>query len=81
MLGSVAHKAAAALQTEEVADYFARLIQRVVPKSYKEARKEVLVTAKFLENFSGDQVRTASWSVFVFVSVAASASVCVCVWM
>ena len=55
-LGAVSHAAAAKLQREDVADFFAKLIQRVSPKSYKEARKEVTVTAKFLENFSGDQV-------------------------
>ena len=55
-LGAVSHAAAAKLQREDVADFFAKLIQRVSPTSYKEARKEVTVTAKFLENFSGDQV-------------------------
>ncbi|XP_052483197.1 delta-1-pyrroline-5-carboxylate dehydrogenase 12A1, mitochondrial isoform X4 [Gossypium raimondii] len=34
-----------------------RLIQRVSPKSYQQAFGEVYVTQKFLENFSGDQVR------------------------
>ncbi|KAK9278889.1 hypothetical protein L1049_028470 [Liquidambar formosana] len=34
-----------------------RLIQRVAPKSYQQAFGEVYVTQKFLENFSGDQVR------------------------
>ena len=38
-------------------DYFAKLIQRTAPKSYAQAVGEVRVTAKFFENFSGDQVR------------------------
>lgn len=40
----------------QVADFFARLIQRVSPKSYQQALGEVQVTQKFLENFCGDQV-------------------------
>lgn len=40
----------------QVSEYFARLIQRVSPKSYAQALGEVTVTQKFLENFSGDQV-------------------------
>ena len=41
----------------QVADFFARCIMRVVPKSYDQAMGEVLVTRKFLENFAGDNVR------------------------
>lgn len=40
----------------QVEDHFARLIQRTSPKSQAQARGEVRVTRKFLENFSGDQV-------------------------
>lgn len=40
----------------QVSDFFAKLIQRVAPKSYQQALGEVYVTGKFLENFSGDQV-------------------------
>ncbi|KAM0064340.1 putative L-glutamate gamma-semialdehyde dehydrogenase [Helianthus debilis subsp. tardiflorus] len=43
------------LSLPEVSDFFAKLIQRVAPKSYQQALGEVYVTAKFLENFSGDQ--------------------------
>lgn len=57
LYGSVSAKAAQALATLEVADFFARLIQRVAPKSYPQAVGEVTVTQQFLENFSGDQVR------------------------
>ena len=42
-------------------DFFARLIQRVVPKSYDQCWYEVLVTKQFLSNFGGDNPRfTAS---------------------
>lgn len=40
----------------QVSDFFAKLIQRVAPKSYQQALGEVYVTGKFLENFSADQV-------------------------
>ncbi|KAM0054476.1 putative L-glutamate gamma-semialdehyde dehydrogenase [Helianthus debilis subsp. tardiflorus] len=43
--------------TLEVSDFFAKLIQRVSPKSFQYALGVVYVTRKFLENFSGDQVR------------------------
>ncbi|KAJ0813890.1 putative L-glutamate gamma-semialdehyde dehydrogenase [Helianthus annuus] len=39
----------------QVSDFFAKLIQRVAPKSYQQALGEVYVTGKFLENFSCDQ--------------------------
>lgn len=42
----------------ETEHFFARLIQRVSPKSYAQAKGEVVVTRKFLENYSGDQVRS-----------------------
>ncbi|KAL6497406.1 hypothetical protein OROGR_029335 [Orobanche gracilis] len=57
MLGNVSTKAAHKLSLPEVSDFFARLIQRVSPKSYQQALGEVYVTQKFLENFCGDQVR------------------------
>lgn len=41
----------------DVFSYFVKLVQRVVPKSDGQAIGEVLVTQRFLENFSGDQVR------------------------
>ncbi|PIN21105.1 Aldehyde dehydrogenase [Handroanthus impetiginosus] len=57
MLGDVTAKAAHKLSLPEVSDFFAKLIQRVSPKSYQQALGEVYVTQKFLENFCGDQVR------------------------
>ena len=40
----------------QVTNFFARLIQRVAPKSWDQAVGEVKVTRKFYENFGGDQV-------------------------
>lgn len=56
-LGKVCAKAAALLATTEVEDYFTRLIQRVMPKSWNQCLGEVVVTRVFLENFAGDGVR------------------------
>ncbi|ERN03815.1 hypothetical protein AMTRI_Chr05g73890 [Amborella trichopoda] len=57
LFGDITAKAASFLAQPEVSHFFARLIQRVSPKSYKQALAEVQVSQKFLENFSGDQVR------------------------
>lgn len=57
MLGDVTARIAHEMRRDETADHFARLIQRVAPKSHAQAAAEVRVTRKFLENFSGDQVR------------------------
>ncbi|PKU72562.1 Delta-1-pyrroline-5-carboxylate dehydrogenase 12A1, mitochondrial [Dendrobium catenatum] len=57
LYGDISTKAAHLLGQPEVSNFFARLIQRVSPKSYKQAQGEVFVTQKFLENFCGDQVR------------------------
>eukprot|EP00742_Colponemidia_sp_Colp-10_P000630 GILJ01000688.1.p1 GENE.GILJ01000688.1~~GILJ01000688.1.p1 ORF type:complete len:547 (-),score=78.12 GILJ01000688.1:117-1757(-) len=57
LYGQVCRKAASLLHEDDVLDYFIRLIQRVMPKSYIQARAEVVVTRMFLENFSGDQPR------------------------
>ena len=57
LYGRVSHAAAAALKEPEVELFFARLIQRVAPKSLAQALGEVRVTQQFLENFGGDNVR------------------------
>ncbi|GAB4860715.1 Mitochondrial fission 1 protein [Ancistrocladus abbreviatus] len=57
LYGDISAKAAHMLSQPEASKFFARLIQRVSPKSYQQALGEVVVTQKFLENFSGDQVR------------------------
>ena len=50
-------KAGHALSTPEVAEYFTQCIMRCVPKSHGQAMGEVKVTADFLNNFGGDNVR------------------------
>ncbi|CAM9559491.1 unnamed protein product [Ascophyllum nodosum] len=55
--GSVTAKAAALMANPEVEDFLARLIMRAAPKSYAQALGEVVVTRRFMENFSGDNVR------------------------
>ncbi|KAJ9560037.1 hypothetical protein OSB04_005197, partial [Centaurea solstitialis] len=57
LYGDISSKAGHMLSLPEVSDFFAKLIQRVAPKSYQQALGEVYVTGKFLENFSADQVR------------------------
>ncbi|MDH4048796.1 MAG: aldehyde dehydrogenase family protein [Gammaproteobacteria bacterium] len=57
MLGQVCARAAALLARPDVEDYFTKLIQRVMPKSWNQSRGEVVVTRLFLENFGGDGVR------------------------
>ena len=56
-LGRVCARAAALLATDEVEEYFTRLTQRVMPKSWQQCLAEVRVTRVFLENFAGDGVR------------------------
>jgi 1-pyrroline-5-carboxylate dehydrogenase len=56
-LGRVCAKAAALLAEQDVADFFAQLIQRVMPKSWNQCATEVTVTRAFLQNFAGDGVR------------------------
>lgn len=55
--GTISAKAAYLLKQPEINEFFIKLIQRVVPKSYIQAKGEVDVTQQFLENFGGDQVR------------------------
>ncbi|KAG2439205.1 hypothetical protein HXX76_004568 [Chlamydomonas incerta] len=57
LYGDVSFRVAAEMRKPAVEDFFARLIQRVAPKSYDQALAEVRVTRKFFENFTGDQVR------------------------
>ena len=56
-LGRVCARAAALLADKDVEDFFTKLIQRVMPKSWNQCKAEVTVTRTFLENFSGDGVR------------------------
>lgn len=57
MYGAVSAKVAEEMRKPDVSDFFARLIQRTSPKSYAQALGELVVTRRFFENFSGDQVR------------------------
>jgi len=56
-LGRVCAIAAAMLAEKDVEDFFAKLTQRVMPKSWLQCVTEVRVTRVFLENFAGDGVR------------------------
>lgn len=56
-LGRVCARAAALMATPEVEEYFTKLTQRVMPKSWAQCLGEVTVTRVFLENFAGDGVR------------------------
>ena len=56
-LGHVCADAAALLATQDVEEYFTKLTQRVMPKSWLQCLAEVRVTRVFLENFAGDGVR------------------------
>ncbi|CAL1368201.1 unnamed protein product [Linum trigynum] len=57
LYGNISSNVGHMLSLPNVSVFFARLIQRVSPKSYQQALAEVQVTQKFFENFSGDQVR------------------------
>jgi 1-pyrroline-5-carboxylate dehydrogenase len=57
MYGEISERVADFLRSGEGESFFVRLIQRVMPKDTEQCRNEVNVTAAFLENFSGDQVR------------------------
>ena len=70
-------------------DYFAKLIQRVAPKSYAQAIGEVKVCQKFLENFGGDQVCSCMEVLMITVIaygcikasiVDATSCYCCCCW-
>ncbi len=56
-LGAVCARAAAMLAEPHIEDYFTKLTQRVMPKSWEQCRGEVVVTRVFLENLAGDGVR------------------------
>jgi 1-pyrroline-5-carboxylate dehydrogenase len=57
MLGKLSDAAATAMREPATFDFFTRLIQRTSPKSYAQAAAEVRISAAFLDNFSGDNVR------------------------
>jgi 1-pyrroline-5-carboxylate dehydrogenase len=55
-------KAGAALSSPDVAEFFTQSIMKCVPKSHGQASGEVRVTAAFLNNFAGDNVRRLAQS-------------------
>lgn len=57
MYGQVCKKAAGLLDDPKVSDFFVKLMQRVMPKSYAQCLGELVVTKRFFENFAGDNVR------------------------
>ena len=57
MLGEVMVKGAHELGKPEVAEFFAHLIHRLVPKSKAQCAGEPAVTRKWMENYGSDQVR------------------------
>ena len=57
MLGRLSVALAAALREPATNSYFVRLVQRTSPKSWAQAKAEVDISAKFLDNFGGDNVR------------------------
>ena len=63
--GEVSRRLAEALSTPEIFNHFVKLIQRVAPKSRKQAEGEVEICRVFLQNFSGDSIRFLAKGHFV----------------
>lgn len=57
MYGEISRKAGNALCDPEIQEFFTQAIMACVPKSHAQASGEVKVTAAFLNNFAGDNVR------------------------
>ena len=57
MYGQISRKLANLFDDRQVYQTLFNLIQSCVPKSDSQVASEILVTKRFLENFSGDQVR------------------------
>eukprot|EP00544_Gedaniella_sp_CCMP2646_P001794 CAMPEP_0202506924 /NCGR_PEP_ID=MMETSP1361-20130828/51446_1 /ASSEMBLY_ACC=CAM_ASM_000849 /TAXON_ID=210615 /ORGANISM="Staurosira complex sp., Strain CCMP2646" /LENGTH=527 /DNA_ID=CAMNT_0049141007 /DNA_START=127 /DNA_END=1710 /DNA_ORIENTATION=+ len=60
--GEISRKAGNALSHPEIAEFFTQSIMKCVPKSHAQAAGEVKVTAAFLHNFAGDNVRRLAQS-------------------
>ncbi|EGR31663.1 hypothetical protein IMG5_104850 [Ichthyophthirius multifiliis] len=60
--GQLLLKLSEELRKPEIEKFFTVLTQRVMPKSYIQAQGEVVVTRRFLENFTGDNPRFLSKS-------------------
>ena len=57
MLGDVMARGTAELRKPEVNEYFTKLIQRLVGKSWAQCTGEPTVVRKWMENYSSDQAR------------------------
>jgi 1-pyrroline-5-carboxylate dehydrogenase len=57
MLGRVCVDAAEEMRKPEVAEFYAKLIQRITPKSWAQSLGEPTVTRKWLEDYGCDNVR------------------------
>ena len=57
MLGDVLMKTAVAMHDPEVIEFFVKLIQRVMPKSYNQSLGEFMITRSFIENLASDGPR------------------------
>lgn len=57
LYGQICARGAGALTCPDIADYFARLINLVMPKGYEEAMAEVIVVRDFFYTLAGDGVR------------------------
>ena len=55
--GAICRRAAELLHMPDICNHFAKLIQRIMPKSEPQALGEVKIVRTFLENFSGDNLR------------------------
>lgn len=56
-IGEVMVKAAHELRKPEVIEFYAKLIQRLIPKSWPQCMGEPVVTRKWMENYGSDQAR------------------------
>lgn len=57
LYGDISRKAGHALMQPDIQEFFTQAIMKCVPKSHAQAMGEVKVTAAFLNNFGGDNVR------------------------
>ncbi|CAB9515614.1 Delta-1-pyrroline-5-carboxylate dehydrogenase 12A1, mitochondrial [Seminavis robusta] len=60
--GEISRRAGDALMQPDIAEFFTQSIIKCVPKSHAQAMGEVAVTAAFLNNFGGDNVRRLAQS-------------------
>lgn len=54
MYGEICRKMCEVMYDPEVLEFMIQCLRRSVPKSHQQAKAEILVTMKFVENFCGD---------------------------